>query len=285
MSADVLAQWLEVVAQQVGYLRVEQQRTAGYLARQEIRGLLDRIAVDPGRLEPCGYKVYSQSDEDGILAEIFRRLDLATGVFCEIGVESGIECNTLYLIHCGWRGGWLEANQAQREPIERRFGALMAKRRLALRTGRVDRDNVNGEIDAVLRTLGAGEHSPDFLSIDIDGMDIYLLESLVCRPSVICIEYNAKFPPPLSKRPAYNADLVWDGTDYMGSSLVAVADVAAAKGYSLVATNLTGTPVWSKADHLLVTQVLSAMHAFERGRRSPSRTVVSARSGPRGCIS
>jgi hypothetical protein len=73
-------------------------RNGGYLARLEIERLLDRYRIDPKRLEPFGFKVYSQNDEDGIIEEIFRRLDVKIGTFCEIGVENGLECNTLYLI-------------------------------------------------------------------------------------------------------------------------------------------------------------------------------------------
>jgi hypothetical protein len=80
----------------------------------------------------------------------------------------------------------------------------------------------------------------DFLSIDIDGMDIYLWEALAVAPKVICIEYNAKFPPPLSKKPVLNPFHHWAGGDYMGSSLCALSEVAAAKGYTLVGTNIVG---------------------------------------------
>ena len=71
-------------------------------------------------------------------------------------------------------------------------------------------------------------------------MDIYLLESLEIKPKVICIEYNAKFPPPLSKKQALNESNVWRGTDYCGSSLSAINETANAMDYSLVATNLVG---------------------------------------------
>jgi hypothetical protein len=95
---------------------VQLRRNAGYLARAEIERILEPLRASPRRLEPFGFKVYSQNEEDGILAEIFRRLGIARGSFCEIGVENGLQCNTLYLIHNGWRGAWLEGNENQRAP-------------------------------------------------------------------------------------------------------------------------------------------------------------------------
>ncbi|WP_076791623.1 hypothetical protein [Chlorobium sp. KB01] len=218
------------------------RRNAGYLSRAEIERILEPLRSMPNRLEPYGYKVYSQNDEDGILFEIFRRLEIVNGSFCEIGVENGLECNTLYLIHNGWRGVWIEGNVQQKLPIENKFGSLLnaKQKRLVLGVGFITKDNINEALRETFQLLNVDINSLDFLSIDIDGNDIYLFEWLEYSPKVICIEYNAKFPPPLSKKPVYNQNNVWQGSDYMGSSLVALHEVAVQKGYVLVATNITG---------------------------------------------
>lgn len=227
-------------AEALSSLRWEVRRNCGYLARQEIESLKKQIEASPKRLEHYGYKVYSQTDEDGMLAEIFKRIGVQRGVFCEIGVEDGLECNTLYLLHQGWRGAWLEGNPNQQAAIESKFAALINNKRLTLRMGLVRPQNINAVLDEALAPLGLNTGGLDFLSIDIDGMDIYLLEAIRCKPKVICIEYNAKFAPPVSKRPVYDENYSWRGTDYMGSSLCALHEVAVGKGYSLVGTNFTG---------------------------------------------
>jgi hypothetical protein len=219
---------------------IQLRRSAGYLARQEIERLLVPLRAQQKRLEPFGYKVYSQNDEDGILAEIFKRLNIAKGLFCEIGVENGLECNTLFLLHQGWRGCWLERNEKQQVPITATFGALIQSRRLVLGIGAITPGNVNSTVISALRAIGRGPQELDFLSIDIDGMDIYLWEALSFSPKVICIEYNAKFPPPLVKKPVLDPQNVWRGGDYMGSSLNALCETAEAKNYRLVATNIVG---------------------------------------------
>ena len=210
-------------------------RNSGYLARQEIAALIDKIRTDPLRLEPFGFKVYSQNDEDGIIEEIMRRLKINAGNFCEIGVENGLECNSLYLIHKGWRGVWIEANLKQKVDILSKFKSIIPAR-LELVTEMVTADNINGLLSENLSKL----EQFDFLSIDIDGNDIYLLEALVLRPKVICIEYNAKFAGNIVKSQVYDPNKEWVGTDYMGASLKAIADVAEKKGYQLVGTNIVG---------------------------------------------
>jgi hypothetical protein len=215
-------------------LQAQLRRSNGYQARAEIERLLAPLRADPKRLEPYGFKVYSQNDEDGMLEEIFRRLGLGAGRFVEIGVENGLECNTLYLIHKGWRGLWIEGNKRQKAAIDEKFGAILG-RRLEVAYGWMSAENING----TLKGLGVREDL-DFLSIDIDGADIYLLAALAIRPKVICIEYNAKFPANLAKQPVYDPERQWQGTDFMGSSLKALTQTAEPMGYRLVGTNIVG---------------------------------------------
>src|SRR5438128_9077381 len=93
-----------------------------YLAQMQVlRAWHEEIArprhADPKRLVRCGYKVYSQNDEDGIIAEIFRRIGTTDHSFVEFGVETGIECNTAKLLVEGWRGLWIEANSASTKEV------------------------------------------------------------------------------------------------------------------------------------------------------------------------
>lgn len=218
-------------------LLLQNMRIAGYLARQEINNILEEIRKkDPKRLEPYGFKVYSQNEEDGIIEEIFKRLKIDKGIFVEIGVENGLECNTLYLLHKGWKGLWIEANTNYVNFIKNKFDYVIKNGRLMVLNEYVRIDNINRLIAHRIKS-----EEFEFLSIDIDGMDVYLLEYLTKKPLVICIEYNSKFPSNLLKKPPYNPNFWWQGTDYMGSSLKAIVEVAEKKGYVLVGTNITGT--------------------------------------------
>src|SRR5689334_17679655 len=112
-----------------------------------------RLSDQPHRLEHYGFKVYSQNDEDGIIEELCRRLQIRPGTFCEIGVESGLECNSLYLLHKGWRGVWLEADEQRRKEIEDKFHRLLAAQRLALAVDYITPDNINKTMERCLQSI------------------------------------------------------------------------------------------------------------------------------------
>ncbi|HVP08301.1 MAG TPA: FkbM family methyltransferase [Burkholderiales bacterium] len=192
---------------------------------------------EPGRLERHGYKVWSQNDEDGILAEIFGRIGTGARTFVEFGVTDGRECNTLKLLVEGWRGLWMESSAQHCAEVRRIFAAALAEGRLELKETSVTAENIG----ALLAGSRAGAGELDLLSIDIDGNDYHVLAAIRdLRARVLVIEYNSKFPPPMDVVPPYEPSRVWDGSDYGGASLQAIAGLAARRGYRLVGTNITG---------------------------------------------
>lgn len=242
---------LETLSQQINAININIRRNGGYFARKEIENLKKKISENQKRLEHFGFKVYSQNDEDGIIEEIFDRIGISSGTFCEIGVENGLECNTLYLLHKGWKGSWLEGNDKQKPVIESKFNSILRNKRLSLGIGYVTPDNINDAIEKTLEFINLDPVNLDFLSIDIDGMDIYLLEALKWRPKVICIEYNAKFPASMLKRPIYDSNYLWKGRDYMGSSLRSLTESASRMNYSLVSTNFVGANAFFVRDDFI----------------------------------
>lgn len=197
----------------------------------------DRYA-DPRRLERHGRKVYSQNDEDGILEEIFRRIGVASRSFVEFGVTDGRESNTLKLLLEGWHGLWIEANAAHCQSVRRNFVEQIDAGALELLESMVTAENIDALIGGA-KVARAGEL--DLLSIDIDGNDYYVLAAIrAVRPRVVVVEYNAKFPPPIDMVIRYDPRHAWDGTDYMGASLQALAGLGLRLGYQLVGTNITG---------------------------------------------
>ena len=67
--------------------------------------------AEPGRLGRFGHQVFSQHGEDGILAEIFRRIGVTSRTVFESGVGNGLENNTAYLLTQGWTGAWVVASE------------------------------------------------------------------------------------------------------------------------------------------------------------------------------
>ncbi len=208
--------------------------------------LSDAKYDDPKRLEKHGFKMYSQHDEDGIVQEIFNRIGPISKTFVEFGVDNGLENNTLKLLLEGWGGLWIEARESQVVQIKQKFDDVIKNNRLRVTSAFIHRDNIN----SLIGTHFNGEI--DLLSIDIDGNDIYILESLsVISPRVVIIEYNGKFPPPLSIAQQYDPKYRWSGTDYSGSSLEAITKIAKAKGYSVVGCGIVGGNAFFVRDDVL----------------------------------
>ena len=198
----------------------------------------------PENLALSGFKVYSQTDEDGIIAAILRRITHDKN-FVEIGVQDGTECNSLLLLLQGWKGVWLEGSQRYVKEIGRGLGGTVFPGRFKAQQAFITKDNIVATIEECQAFLGCDEL--DLLSVDIDGNDLYVLGQLLSagsRPKVICVEYNAKFPPGLGVSIAYVPDHVWDLSDYMGSSIQAMVDELSDFGYVLLTCNIPGINVF-----------------------------------------
>ncbi len=194
--------------------------------------MLDKVSDD---IAGYGRKVFSQGDEDGVIAEIFRRIGTTNKTFIEFGSASGWENNTRYLLEQGWRGLWIEAENRYAKRVRRFFRKPLRAGRLVLIEAAVTAKNINELISSARLPVDI-----DFLSIDIDGNDYHVLEAItVVRPRVICFEYNASKAPPVDWAMPYNPAHRWQGEDDIGASLVAFERLGRSKGYTLVGTALT----------------------------------------------
>lgn len=179
-----------------------------------------------------GRKFFSQSDEDGILLEILRRLGLEAGTCVEIGCGNGLENNTLILLTQGWRTVWFDATELA-------FDARCNPEILAHSREFITAENVVALVSVGLESVGS--NAVDVLSIDIDGNDAYVAEALLgggFRPSVLVIETNEVIPPPIEFKQPYTPGYVWDKSKNTGVSLQSLANLLEPLGYSCVGCNL-----------------------------------------------
>jgi hypothetical protein len=206
--------------------------------RTEINRLLAQDRYTCGqRLAAWGYKIYSQHHEDGMLAEIFRRIGCRSKYFVECGVGDGLENNTLALLMQDWKGVWIEGNPQYCDRIRQGMPRTIGSGQLILQQAFITSESIDNLIDAA--------HPPgeiDLLSIDIDGNDYHVWRRIKrVEPRVIVMEYNPKFPPPIEYCMEYNAAHMWDYTDQCGASLSFLEREFRERGYSLVACDITGT--------------------------------------------
>jgi hypothetical protein len=191
---------------------------------------------DPKNLIPFGYKIYSQNDEDGIIHEIFNRIEYTNKTFVEFGVGDGLENNTLALLFEDWNGLWIEASKRNIKKIKDGFSTAISKNRLKVINSFITKKNINNLISSAIN-----EEEIDLLSIDIDGNDVHIFEAITCiKPRVVVIEYNAKFPPPIMFCMVYDESYLWKGDDCFGASLKYLEKIFSEKNYHLVGCSLSG---------------------------------------------
>ena len=207
------------------------------LALLTLRDLLkDEKFSNPKNLVNKGYKVFSQQDEDGIIDEIFKRIECRSKKFVEIGLETGKECNTTNLLFQNWSGLWIESNKNHEKTIKQNFSKFL-ETSLKLHFQKLVPSNVN---EILLKYFESNEEI-DLLSIDIGFHTYHVLEGInVINPRVIVTEYNAKYGPLIDWKVDYDPDANWDNTDYYGASLFAFEKMLKKKNYFLVGCNVTG---------------------------------------------
>ena len=121
--------------------------------------------------------------------------------------------------------------------------------KLLIACHKINPENINILLETYLKEFNlVNNNEIDFLSIDIDSIDIFCLESLnFIKPRVICIEYNSKFPSNIKisidnkKLTDENYEINWEYNDYFGSSLSFIVSKLEKKNYKLISTNMTGS--------------------------------------------
>ena len=208
--------------------------------------------ADPLKLNRFEYSAFSQNGEDGIIEEIFKRIGTTNKYFIEFGVESGVECNSTYLLHQGWKGLWIEGGKKCVDLINTKFKSKIEAGDLAVLQKFITREN----IESLFESAGS-PNEPDLLSIDIDGNDFYVWESITkYNPRVVIIEYNGLFKPGVEFKVNYDPNAVWDKSNIFGSSIESLYHLGNKKGYSLVGCCFTGVNAFFVRNDLIKNNFL-----------------------------
>lgn len=263
---------------------LEQQRELQKLLEEirahswQIRATIESIQItnsfggharynNPLSLARYNRRMYSQQGEDGVIAEIFRRVGTQDCYFVEIGIGDGSENTTRFLLESGWRGLWIEGDPE----LSRKAEALM---RDYIRSGRLKVVNSFVTVDNVNDLLDTHDVSQafDYLSVDIDYNTSHVWRAINRRSRVACIEYNCTMPANLPMEVPYDADAAWDGTAWYGASLKTFEEIGRHKGLALVGCDLVGVNAYfvnhPEAEGKFVAPFTSETH-FEPPRFYP----------------
>jgi len=163
------------------------------------------------------WKHYSQLHQDSILEKIFNQIGTTNEVAVEFGARDGVDlsnsCN--FRLNHNWKTYLFDGNAK---------GNLVHKEHLTAEN-----------IEEVFSRHRVPKEF-DYLSIDLDNFDWYVLKAIVnYSPRVISVEYNSNIPVPLCKVVEYDPNSHWDNfSNFYGGSLSAFKKLGNHKGYQLV---------------------------------------------------
>jgi hypothetical protein len=230
------------------------------------------------RLNKFEFKVFSQNGEDGIIEEIFNRISTTNKFFVEFGVQDGIETNSTYLLLKGWKGLFLEGNPKYCKEVEKNFDHLIAQKQLKIVDAFITVENIENLFDTNDVPI-----EMDLLSIDIDGNDYYIWETITkYKPRVVVAEYNSTIRPNIPWVVKYKSDAVWNGTMHFNASLKSWELLALKKGYKLVGCNFSGSNAFFIREDL-VGDKFEAPYSAEN-HYEPARYHLQKRDGHRRTV-
>ena len=169
--------------------------------------------------------IYSQGGEDGVIDKIFEIIHKWDNWCVEFGAADGeYLSNTKNLIqNKGYSAVLIEGDKKEYNNLEKYY---YSKNNVIAINKYID--ITNNSIDKILEKIPIPINF-DFLSIDIDGNDYYIWESLNnYKPKVVCIEFNPTIPNEVHFVQPYDPKV------NQGTSLLPLIELAERKGYKLV---------------------------------------------------
>jgi hypothetical protein len=225
--------------------KVEKEAARMVREMETLKVLCGRIAATSLASLPPGspfasveFQVFSQWGEDGIIQHLIRHLAVEKS-FIEFGVENYTEASTRFLLlNDNWRGLIMDGSEENMASVRQQD--LYWRHDLTAVASFITPENIN----EVIRGHGfAGKVG--LLSVDIDGMDYWVLKAIdAVEPAILICEYNSVFGPKarvtippdnsFTRSKAHHSNL------FYGASLAALDDLASQKGYDLVGVNSAG---------------------------------------------
>lgn len=191
-------------------------------------------------LEEVEFKVFSQFGEDGIIQWLIHNTKIQNKIFVEFGVEDYTESNTRFLLmNNNWTGVIIDGSESNIEKVK--SSEYYWRHDLTAIAEFITKDNIN----ELIRERGKVSGDIGLLSVDIDGNDYWVLDSIDCiQPRILVCEYNSIFGADMKVTVPYDAAFVRKDKHYSclywGASIAAFCDWAEKHNYYYVGSNLAG---------------------------------------------
>jgi len=177
-------------------------------------------------------KIYSQFGEDGLIKEILNRIESKNlDKWCvEFGARDGIsDSNAHNLIkNHGYKAVLIEGDKKYFKKLCKNFVSDKI-----IKLNKFIDFHGDDSLDNVLKKTEIPQNF-DFLSIDIDGCDYFIFESVeLYRPKIVCIEFNHLIPNEVEFIQEKNFNIK------QGTSALSLINLAKNKDYLLVGCTLS----------------------------------------------
>ena len=168
--------------------------------------------------------IHSQNGEDGVLIEIFRRLNIAPTWVCEFGAWDGKHLsNTFHWVQKGASAVYIEADEERMKDLTK---TCEQYKNILPICSRVEAEGPNS-LDGILADTPIPRDF-DILSIDIDSYDYQVWKGFNnYSPKVVVVEINSGVQPT-------DENHIHDET-HQGTGFLPMLRLGMYKGYTLVA--------------------------------------------------
>lgn len=199
--------------------------------------------LQPARLEKLSFfridspllkysnNITSQFGEDGIIDAVFNQLQISVGYCVEFGASDGKSLSNTYnlLANKNWSGLLIEPST---DAYANLLDTYKDKRAVTCINTLIELEGY-ASLDSLLGRANA-PRDLDMISIDVDGIDYYIWESLTTfRPKVVLIEFNPSIPNDVIFVQAKSISV------HQGCSLAALIELGKKKGYELICATAT----------------------------------------------
>jgi hypothetical protein len=206
------------------------------------RGMLAQSLrqIDPTNPSTWEFAAFSQNGEDGIVDYCLQHLLKPERTFVEIGASNALENNSSFLAFVKkYSGLMVDGNSELIRFAKTHFQGF--NHGVTYHAQMVEPDNV----DTLLKL--APSLTPDFFSLDIDGIDHYVAKALYekgFRPSLVCVEYNSLFGRERSitipYHKAFTRHSYHPSTQVYGVSIQGWHNFWTSRGYHFITVDLNG---------------------------------------------
>lgn len=172
---------------------------------------------------------YSQHGEDGIIAEIVRRIEPPPRCL-EFGAWDGVKfSNTRLLAEAGWHAVFVESDEQRYRELVDNCRALPRPRPIHHRLAIDGFDGVEAVIARDPLLSDGFMDNCGLVSIDVDGADWHVWEAMESRPAIVVIEVNPTVPKDVEFVQARSTDV------HHGASMLSTVRLGERKEYFLAA--------------------------------------------------